>query len=343
MRPADVHRLTTMAIVAVLAGLAAGSSGCGDETPENQLRVSGQVEATEVRVSPEVGGRLQTLLVDEGARVTKGQLLATLDPRDTELAIARAKAERDGADASLRLLLAGTRPEDIRQAQAQVSAADAQVDALRAELASAKADLERFESLLRANAGSRKQRDDAATRVEVATDSLRRAQEEARAARATLARLRAGARKQEIEGARSRVAALDAQIATLQKALSDARIFSPAAGIVTDKLLEQGEIAAPRTPILVVTDLVHAWANLYVPEPAVPRLRIGQAVEVRTDAGDSVPGTLSFVSPNAEFTPRNVQTAEERSKLVYRIKVNVKNEKGLLKSGMPVYADITLQ
>jgi HlyD family secretion protein len=343
MSPADIRRLKTMAIVAVLAGLVTALSGCGDETPDNQLRVSGQVEATEVRVAPEVGGRLQTLLVDEGARVTKGQLLATLDPTDTELAIARAKAEREGADASLRLLLAGTRPEDIRQAQAQANAADALVDASRAELSSAKADLERFESLLRVNAGSRKQRDDAATRVEVAADDTRRAEEQSRAARATLARLRAGARKQEIEAARSRVAALDAQVATLQKALTDARISSPAAGIVTDKLLEQGEIAAPRTPILVVTDLDHAWANLYVPEPAVPRLRIGQAVAVRTDAGDSVPGTLSFVSPNAEFTPRNVQTAEERSKLVYRIKVNVKNEQGLLKPGMPVYADVTLQ
>jgi len=101
---------------------------------------------------------------------------------------------------------------------------------------------------------------------------------------------------------------------------------------------------AARTPLVVVTDLDHAWANVFVPEPLVPRVMLGQAATVRTDAGGSgLQGKVTFVSPRAEFTPRNVQTADERSKLVYRVKVTVDNSAGVLKQGMPVDADFVLQ
>jgi HlyD family secretion protein len=93
-----------------------------------------------------------------------------------------------------------------------------------------------------------------------------------------------------------------------------------------------------------VTDLDHAWADVYVDEPLVPRLRLGQSATVFTDAAqEGIPGTVSFISPRAEFTPRNVQTAEDRSKLVYRVKVSVDNRDGVLKSGMPVEADIPFE
>jgi HlyD family secretion protein len=97
-------------------------------------------------------------------------------------------------------------------------------------------------------------------------------------------------------------------------------------------------------PLLVVTDLDNAWANLFVPEPMVPRITLGQTATVFTDAGEEgLPGKVTFVSPRAEFTPRNVQTADERSKLVYRIKVSVDNRAGVLKSGMPVDAELGLR
>ncbi|HEX2062284.1 MAG TPA: efflux RND transporter periplasmic adaptor subunit, partial [Thermoanaerobaculia bacterium] len=199
------------------------------------------------------------------------------------------------------------------------------------------------ESLLRANAGSVKQRDDARARAEVARERTRGASERVRAARENLARLEAGARPQEIDAARARVAAVDAQIATLEKHLRDAQIVAPVGGIVTSKLADQGELVAARTPLVVITDLDNAWANLFVPEPLVPRVKIGQSATVHTDAGGpGIPGKVTFVSPRAEFTPRNVQTADERSKLVYRIKVSVDNSQGVLKQGMPVDAELPL-
>ena len=327
----------------VMATLAAVAAGCNSETPDNTLRVSGHVEATEVQVAAEVGGRLVELRVAEGDRVERGDVIARLDTRNAELQIAGANAERAAADAELRLLQAGARAEDIRQAEAQVQAAETETGGAAAELKAAETDLERFESLLRANAGSQKQRDDAKARADVARERVRGARERTRAAREGLARLRAGARPQEIAAARARVAAVDAQLAVLEKSVNDAEVVSPVTGIVTTKLADQGELITARTPLVVVTDLDHAWANLFVPEPMVPRVKIGQSATLFTDAGGpGLGGKVTFISPKAEFTPRNVQTADERSKLVYRIKVSVDNSQGVLKQGMPVDAELPL-
>jgi HlyD family secretion protein len=328
----------------LLAVSAAGLSiACSEAPPANALTASGNVEATEVQVAAEVGGRIVELRVAEGDRVNAGDVIATLDTKDAELQIARARADRAAAAAQLHLFEAGARAEDVRQAEAQVAAAASEIAAIDVEIASAQIDLDRFEALLTANAGSQKQRDDAKARVDLARERKRSAEERVRVARATLERVRAGARKEELEGARARVATVDAQLAVLEKSVRDAQVVAPAAGIVTQKLVEAGELLPPRTPLVVVTDLDHAWANVFVPEPAVPRLVLGQPATIRTDAGTSVPGKVTFISPRAEFTPRNVQTADERSKLVYRVKVSVDNTAGTLKQGMPVDADFVLR
>ena len=327
----------------VLVIAATVASGCTAKPPDNSIRVSGHVEATEVQVAAEVGGRIVDLKVDEGTRLMKGDVIAVLDARDTELQIQRAKADRATASAQLRLVEAGSRIEDIRQAQAQVDAAQGDVLTIEAELKSAQLDLDRADTLLKANAIAVKQRDDAKTSVDVAAERARAAKERERAAREALARLQKGSRPEEIDAARARVAAADAQIAILEKSAHDASVVAPVGGVVTQKLVDAGEIVARGTPLVVITDLDHAWANVFVPEPSIPRVKLGQPATVRTDAGgQALTGTVTYISPKAEFTPRNVQTAEERSKLVYRIKVTVDNRAGVLKSGMPVDADLGL-
>jgi HlyD family secretion protein len=327
-----------------LAAAAAISVACTEPPPSNTLRVSGHVEATETRLAPDAGGRVLSFGLEEGDRVETGKEILKLDARDVELAIDRARADRAQADANLRLVMAGARGEDIRQAESQVAAAQAEVSAARAELAASEQDLARFEALLASNSGSRKQRDDAATRRDVAKDRLSGAESRVRAAQEALARLKAGARREEIAVARARVDAADAQIATLQKNLADTIFHSPISGVVTEKLVEEGEVIAPRTAVAVVSDLDRAWADVFVPEPAVPRLRLGQDAHLFTDAGGApVSGKVTYISPKAEFTPRNVQTAEERSKLVYRIRISVDNTAGVLKQGMPVEAELALQ
>jgi HlyD family secretion protein len=115
---------------------------------------------------------------------------------------------------------------------------------------------------------------------------------------------------------------------------------SPSAGIVTAATAEPGELLAAGSPIVVITDLASAWLNVYVDEPSLGRIRLGQPVEVRTDGGEVREGRITFIASQAEFTPKNVQTRDERVKLVFRVKVDLANEDGLFKPGMPAEARI---
>jgi HlyD family secretion protein len=334
--------MKTLVLMCVIA--AVSIAACRESAPATAARVSGQVDATEVYVASEVGGRVLEITAAEGDRLKQGDVIGRLDTRDVELALQLAAAERAQADAQLRLLLSGARVEDVRQAEAQVAAAAGDVAAAQTDLEAAEADLQRFEKLLQSNSGSQKQRDDALARRDVARDRVRSARGRETAAREAVARLRAGSRREEIEGARARVDAVDAQIAALEKARGDAIVRAPIAGIVSERLLDPGEMAAARAPLVVLTDLDHAWAEVFVEEPQVPRIKLGQAATVFTDAGGpGLPGKVTFIASKAEFTPRNVQTAEDRSKLVYRVKISVDNRQGVLKQGMPVEAEIPLQ
>jgi HlyD family secretion protein len=324
-----------------LAVIAALAPACQRTSAPTVPRASGYVEATEVRVASEVPGRVSTVAVVEGVRVNVGETLVTIAPTDIDLALDRARAVRDEADATLRLARAGSRPEDIRQADAQVAAADADGRAARADLLAAQQDEQRFEQLLTARAGSVKQRDDAVARRAMAEARVKADDDRAHAAAEQAARLRAGSRPEEIEAARARLAGAQAQIATLQKDRTETTVIAPTSGVLSSRLVEPGELIAAGTPLLVIVDLDHAWANVYVEEPLVPQLKIDDPATLVTDAGQRLSGHIAFISPQAEFTPRNVQTTAERAKLVYRVKVLVDNRAGVLKPGMPVEAEFT--
>jgi HlyD family secretion protein len=311
-------------------------AACGGNDQAPARRASGYVEATEVRVAARVPGRVAEVNALEGQRIDKGAVVATLSPAELDIALRRAAAERAQADAQLRLLQRGARAEDVQQAEAQVAAAASDERAAEAERVAAAADETRFQQLVDRRAGSEKQRDDAVARRRLAEARVAAAADRVAAARATLARLQAGSRAEEIEAARARVASADAQIASLEHDRAETSIVAPVSGTVTSRLVEPGELVAPGTPVAVIVDLDRAWVNAYVEEPLVPSLRTGASAEVVSDAGDRLAGSIAFIAPRAEFTPRNVQTAAERSRLVYRVRVTVDNRNGVLKPGMPV-------
>ena len=326
----------------LLVTSAFGAAACRGQAADHPPRATGYVEATDVRVASRVAGRVATVTVTEGARIAAGAVIATVETTDVEFAIARARAERAQAAAQVNLLLAGARREDIQQAEAQANAATGDRKAAESEVAAARSDEARFEQLLRNRAGSEKQRDDARARRELAEARLRASQDRVAAANSAVDRLKAGARVEELAAARARVAAVDAQIAALEHDKKEAVISAPVAGVVASRLVEPGELVGIGTPIAVIVDLDHAWANVYLEETLVPQVRLDQPATVVTDAGDRLEGRVSFIASRAEFTPRNVQTANERAKLVYRLKVSVDNSKGILKPGMPVEVDLGL-
>jgi HlyD family secretion protein len=307
-------------LLAVVPLLAA----CDNAGDDGRIVASGHVEATEVRISTKVGGTLLSRPVDEGDAVEVGSEISKIDTVDLELALAAAKAERAVAAADLALKQAGYREEEIAEAEARVGQAGADLDA-------AQKDLDRMEGLLASGSGTAKSRDDALARRDVAKARLL-------ASREQLHKMRAGFRAEEINAAAAILEAADARIAQLQQNIRDAVILSPTAGIVTAKIAEPGELVAPGAPIVVITDLADAWLNVYVGEPSLGRIRLGQEAEVRTDGGEVRTGHVSFIASQAEFTPKNVQTQDERVKLVFKVKIALQNEDGLFKPGMPAEA-----
>ena len=316
-------------LAVVLALVLPLAVACGkDEKDPNRLASSGHVEATDVRISTKVGGRLEHFPIQEGDAVTAGQVLGRIETVDTELAIAQGRAERSAAEAELSLRLAGPSREEIGQAQANVERA-------QADLAGAQKDLERMQGLLDRGSGTTKARDDARTRRDVAAATLEGQRE-------ALRRLKAGSRREEIAAARAHVATGDAAIAQLEQRLRDATVTSPLAGVITEKLAEPGELLQAGAPLCVVTDLAHAWVTVYVPGPDLERLRMGQPATIVTDNGQTRQGRINFIASQAEFTPKNVQTRDERVKLVYEVKIAFDNRDGLFKPGMPAEARLDL-
>jgi HlyD family secretion protein len=298
--------------------------GCSRREASSELRVSGHVEATEVRIAAKVGGRLEALAVKEGDEVKAGAQVARIDTVDIRLALETARAERGQAEAEWKLRLAGPRREEIDESEALA-------DQRRADFEAAELDSKRMQGLLDSGSGTPKARDDALARRDSAAAALRAAQERFK-------KLKAGTRKEEIAAARARLEAAQARITQLEQQVHDSVVLAPVSGIVTEKLSEQGELIPAGTPLMIVTDLAGAWLTTYVAEPDLARIRLGQKVEVRTDSGKKRGGTLSFIATQAEFTPKNVQTRDERVKLVFRVKVQLDNADGLFKPGMPAEA-----
>jgi len=308
----------------VMLLLATAGGACQKPKDTGAIAASGHVEATEVRVATKIAATVAAFAPAEGDTLAAGQEIARLDTTDVGLALATVKAERAQAAAELDLRRAGSRPEDVREAEAMVRRAEAELDAFAR-------DLTRMEGLLASGSGTAKATDDARARRDGAAAGVA-------AARERLSRLRAGSRREEVEGARARVEAAEARIAQLEQQLADAVVVSPVAGVLTEKLVEKGELAARGTALAVVTDIARPWVTVYLSEPDLGRIKLGQEAEVRTDSGQQRIGHVSFISPQAEFTPKNVQTPDERAKLVYRVKIGVENNDGLFKPGMPAEA-----
>lgn len=299
--------------------------GCTKPVETGAIQASGHIEATEIRLAAKVGGRLLEAPLEEGTAVAVGELVARFETVDAEHKLAQARANAEAADARLRLLLAGSRAEDLRRAEDQLAQAQAELDAARR-------DLERLSGLAERGSATEKSRDDAATRHEVAERAVA-------AARAQLDKLVAGPRRQEIEAARAQRASAEAMVAAVDQHIVDGTVTAPANGVITRRVAEPGEVLPPGSTLAVLTELARPWLTVWIDEPNLSQVTLGQTVEVRVDGrSESFEGTVSFISPVAEFTPKNVQTPDERAKLVFRIKVALDNPDGIFKPGMPADA-----
>lgn len=301
---------------------------CSSDRADGPIRATGTLEADEVNVSANVPGQVVVMKAEEGLAVNAGDVLALIDREAPDIQLRHAEAGVALAQAQLALLLSGARAEDIRAAEEALTQAEA-------ALAQAQTDFTRLDRLFATASVTRKQRDDAETRLTVA-----RAQAET--AREHLAKMRRLARPEEVQAARARVEQARAQADSLRKTIADCTVTAPVAGTITRAPLEAGETAAAGSIVATIARLERVHVKVYLSEREVPAVGLGWEARVFVDGlpGRPFTGTVTWISPSAEFTPKNVQTEEDRVKLVFAVKVEMDNPDGLLKPG--VYADVEI-
>lgn len=385
-------RRRILALAVVGAAIAVGVvAWFGRSRGSGEIRVSGNMELTEVRLGFPMAGQLAERSVEEGERVKKGQIIARLDreqvekQRDrvratVEAAVSRVaqleagltyqkeavegqvqqrRAEGKQAEALLEEMVAGSRRQEIEQARAAVEAA-------RTEWENARRDWERAETLYKTGDIPTANWDRLKTRREGAEATLKQARERLAlveegprkeniaSARAQVEKAQAGSRlaeagrldlkrmEREIETRRVEIEQARAELGAIEAQLADMVAVSPLNGVVLVKAAEPGDVLPAGSPVVTIGDLEHPWLRAYITERDLGRVRIGAEARVTTDSfpGKVYRGRVSFIASEAEFTPKQIQTPEERVKLVYRIKIEVENPRGELKSNMPADAEI---
>ena len=317
-----------VAVVVVLA--AAWFLFLRGDGADGPLDASGTVEATDAQLGFQAAGRIDTILVREGDRVKAGQELARLDQSELKARRQQATAQLAAAQATLTELERGSRSEEVQQGRDQLAAANQR-------LADAQRDLDRTKRLFDGGAVSREALDKAQLAFDVAQSQHDQAAQQ-------LQLLQVGPRPERIEGQRAAVAAARAAVGQIDAMLANAIITAPFDGVVTVKDREIGETVQPGAPVLTVTNLNDRWVRIYIPETRVGAVHIGEAATISADTykGKTYRGEVSFIASEAEFTPKNVQTRDERVKLVYAVKVRITSDSTYdLKPGIP--ADVTLR
>jgi len=315
---------------AVAAGVYYYSQLTKKAAPVNQLTLSGNIEAHESLVGFKVQGRIVELPVEEGQQVAQGALLARLDDADFKQKVRIDQAAVRVRESNLALTLAGTRHQEVKAAQQTM------IDA-EADLEQKKLDNERAQQLFAKDEVSAQERDQAAT-------ALKRAEAIFKAAQQRYNEAVEGSRKEDINIARANLNEAGANLGLSQVNLSYTVLQAPSAGVVTMRQAELGEVVAPGSPVITLADLDHIWLRAYVAETDLGRIAWGQNVTITTDTypGKQYHGRISFISSDAEFTPKSVQTTKERVTLVYRIKIDIDNFNHELKPGMPADARVDL-
>ena len=321
-------------LIIVLAAAIAGGIwwyfGSRGAQESNQLLLYGNIDIREADLAFNNSEHIDKLLVQEGDRVHKGQLLATLHRERMQAEVAAAEARVAARKAVLARLETGSRPEEVRQAQANVAAA-------RAKLVDAQITFERTQNLYKEQAASKQASDDAEAGLNTARADLKVVEE-------ALALAVEGPRVEDIEEARAMLKADEAQLALALEVLKDTELYAPTDGIIRNRILEPGDMATPQTPVFTLALTNPVWVRAYAPETALGKLVPGMSANVSTDSypGKSYPGWIGFISPTAEFTPKNVETPELRTRLVYQVRIHVCNPQDELRLGMPATVSIPL-
>ncbi|MGD8782430.1 MAG: efflux RND transporter periplasmic adaptor subunit [Ignavibacteria bacterium] len=303
--------------------------GCGNGNG-NTIEESGTIEATTSIISSEVNGKIAVVKNDEGSIVNAGDTVILIDEELYQIKYEQALAAKNAAEAQYELALNGARNEDIVQAEEALKQADANFQ-------SAKNDKERFSRLYEEKAITKKQYDDAVTKYDITFSQLNSAKE-------NLSKIKSFSRPEEIKQAKANLEQAEANLKLIEKNINDCFIISPIKGNIVETFVEKGEFVSPMSSLFKVADLSEVELSIYISETDLGKIKLRDYAEISTDSFENktYEGKVIYISPEAEFTPKNIQTKDERTKLVFEVKIKIPNPNQELKPGMPADAVIRL-
>lgn len=324
-------RIIALIIILALAGGGYLVINRHGQTTPTELQLYGNVDIRQIQLAFQESGRVEKILVQEGDTVKKGELLAEIDPVRYQANLDRARAELAAQEQVVKQLKAGSRPQEIAKAQADVRAEEA-------KLRDSALTLNRLQQVVKKNAVSKQQVDDATAAHSAATEGLE-------AARQALNLVLAGPRQEEIAAAQAKLLALQAGVDLAAKELSDTKLLAPTDAVVRDRIMEPGDMAFPATPILTLAQTNPLWIRGYVAERDLGKIWLGMKTSISTDSfpNKRYEGWLGYISPTAEFTPKTVETQTLRTRLVYQARIFICNPQNELRLGMPATVHIDLR
>lgn len=303
-------------------------SACSKKEDDGTILSTGTIESVNVTVSSKVAGQIETLNFKEGDKVKEGDLLLTIDHDLLDIQLRQAQAGVDLAQAQYNLIKNGATKNDIK-IQADL------VEQARINLDAAKTDKDRTENLYKENTITKQQYDNALSRYDLAAAQYQTAKD-------NLTRIKNISRPEDIESARANLNKAISAYDLLKQNINDCSVYAPVNGIVSKKFVEKGEIVNPQSSLLKISDLETVNLIIYVSETELGKVKLNETADVTVDSyKDKVyKGKVIFISPEAEFTPKNIQTKDERTKLVFGVKLEIPNPQFDLKPGMPADAKL---
>ena len=295
---------------------------------DSLVESTGTIEATQVDIRSEAAGRVLKLFFDEGDRPKPGDVLATIDQEKLELDLQTARGRLAEARARYEQLENGFRKEDVQKAREALQEAEILYNNARREH-------DRMQQLFASKVAPEESRDTVETNYKAAARRYERAKQDYQM-------LQSGYRAEDIAAGKAVVESAQAAVDLAGRRVKDATVVSPCRGVVSERYVEVGELVSAGSMLFSIIDLQDIWIMAYVSERNLGKVKLGQSASVSIDSFPerAFPGKVVFISPEAEFTPKNIQTREERVKLVYGVKVRLQNAEEILKPGMP--ADVTI-
>ncbi len=303
---------------------------CNGNEDDHYIKATGTIESTNITVSSKSAGEIISIFADEGDLIKAGDTILVIDNEAIVYQLDQAVAAEQIAEAQLSLMIKGARSEDINQAEEMMKQNEANYNL-------AKSDHSRYTKLWESKAITQKQYEEIVTRLQIAHAQYNVAKE-------NYEKVKKIFRPEEIDQAKANLKKAKASVELLKKNIRDCYVISPTNGFIVKKYVEVGETVTPMTSLVNISDLSTVNLIIYVSETELGKVKLGQKVEISMDTyPDKIyEGKIIFISPEAEFTPKNIQTNDERTKLVFAVKIEIPNRNFELKPGMPADAKIIL-